>query len=71
MGNSVRLRVKADITCAAVKPKLSRLMEEYGKFVRLAATRRDAEERSRFAKKAEDALKELDALRREAQRLAK
>lgn len=44
---------------------------EYGKFVRLAANRRDAAERARFAKKAEAALRELNIVKREAGRRTK
>jgi hypothetical protein len=71
MGKTVKARVEADLLRAAVKPRLGRLMEEYGKFVRLAANRRDAAERAHFAKKAEAALKELDVVKREAGRMTK
>jgi hypothetical protein len=51
MGKTVKARVEADLLRAAVKPRLGRLMEEYGKFVRLAANRRDAAERAHSRKK--------------------
>ena len=70
VSKTVKARVETDVLRTAVKPTLGRLME-YGKFVRLAANRRDTAERARFAKKAEAALRELDIVKGAAGRRTK
>lgn len=71
VGKTVKDRVESDVLRVVMKPRLGRLIQEYGKFVRLAATGRDAQERAQFARKAEIALKQLDAMKREAGRMVK